>query len=53
MVGHYKRSKYLAEQVALKYAKEGLPVVIVNPAPGRRCRRETTPTGKIIVNFSW
>jgi len=32
MVGHYKRSKYLAEQVALKYAEQGLPLVVVNPA---------------------
>ena len=32
MAGHYKRSKYLAEQEVLKLAKEGLPVVIVNPS---------------------
>ena len=31
MTGHYKRSKYMAEQEALRYAAAGLPVVIVNP----------------------
>jgi dihydroflavonol-4-reductase len=52
MVGHYKRSKYLAEQVVLKYAKEGLPVVIVNPStPVGVADVKPTPTGKIIVNF--
>jgi dihydroflavonol-4-reductase len=52
MVGHYKRSKYLAEQVALKYAKEGLPVVIVNPStPVGEADVKPTPTGKIIVDF--
>lgn len=52
MVGHYKRSKYLAEQVALKYAKEGLPIVIVNPStPVGVADVKPTPTGKIIVDF--
>jgi dihydroflavonol-4-reductase len=32
MIGHYKRSKYLAEQVALEAAREGMSVVIVNPS---------------------
>ena len=32
LAGHYKRSKFLAEQVALRYAREGLPVVVV-PMP--------------------
>lgn len=53
MVGHYKRSKYLAEQVALELvANEGAPVVIVNPsAPiGPRDIRPT-PTGRIIVDM--
>jgi dihydroflavonol-4-reductase len=31
MAGHYKRSKFMAERVALEFACEGLPVVIVNP----------------------
>jgi dihydroflavonol-4-reductase len=52
MVGHYKRSKYLAEQVALRYAGEGLPVVIVNPStPVGIADVKPTPTGKIIVDF--
>lgn len=52
MVGHYKRSKYLAEQVALKYVQEGLPVVIVNPStPVGVADLKPTPTGKIIVDF--
>jgi dihydroflavonol-4-reductase len=52
MVGHYKRSKYLAEQVALKYVHEGLPVVIVNPStPVGVADVKPTPTGKIIVDF--
>lgn len=52
MVGHYKRSKYLAEQVALRYAREGLPIVIVNPStPVGIADVKPTPTGKIIVDF--
>lgn len=52
MVGHYKRSKWLAEQVALEKAKAGLPVVIVNPtAPIGDHDWKPTPTGKIIVDF--
>src|SRR6202790_5309211 len=52
MIGHYKRSKFEAEQCALRAAGAGLPVVIVNPTtsvgPGDWTR---TPTGKIIVDF--
>jgi len=52
MVGHYKRSKYLAEQEVLKLAREGLPVVIVNPsAPVGVGDVRPTPTGQIIVDF--
>ncbi len=52
MVGPYKRSKYLAEQVALEFAGGGLPVVIVNPtAPVGEADRKPTPTGKIMVDF--
>lgn len=52
MVGHYKRSKFLAEQVALRYAQEGLPVVIVNPStPVGVGDLKPTPTGKLIVDF--
>lgn len=53
MVGHYKRSKYMAEQAVLEVVqKESAPVVIVNPsAPiGARDIRPT-PTGRIIVDM--
>ena len=52
MTGHYKRSKYLAEQEALRYAAAGLPVVIVCPtAPVGEGDFKPTPTGKIIKDF--
>ena len=52
MTGHYKRSKWLAEQIALEKARAGLPVVIVNPtAPIGDHEWKPTPTGKIIVDF--
>lgn len=52
MVGHYKRSKYRAERVAEKWAREGLPVVIVNPsAPVGDLDVKPTPTGQMIVDF--
>lgn len=51
MVGHYKRSKFMAEQVALDYAHKGLPVVIVNPStPVGPGDHKPTPTGKLIVD---
>jgi dihydroflavonol-4-reductase len=52
MAGHYKRSKWLAEQIALEAARSGLPVVIVNPtAPVGDHDWKPTPTGKIILDF--
>lgn len=52
MAGHYKRSKYLAEQEVLKLARAGLPVVIVNPsAPVGEGDVKPTPTGQMIVDF--
>jgi dihydroflavonol-4-reductase len=52
MAGHYKRSKFLAEQVALGFAREGFPVVIVNPtAPVGDHDIKPTPTGGIILDF--
>jgi dihydroflavonol-4-reductase len=53
MTGHYKRSKWLAEQVALEKAQaDGAPIVIVNPtAPIGDHDWKPTPTGKIIVDF--
>lgn len=53
MQGPYKRSKFMAEQVALEFAKEGFPVVIVNPtAPVGDHDFKPTPTGKIVVDFA-
>ncbi len=52
MKNHYKRSKWQAEQVATKQARDGLPVIIVNPsAPVGPRDAKPTPTGKIIVDF--
>jgi dihydroflavonol-4-reductase len=52
MTGDYKRSKFMAEQVALDYARGGLPVVIVNPtAPVGDHDFKPTPTGKIVADF--
>jgi dihydroflavonol-4-reductase len=52
MAGPYKRSKFLAEQVALEFARDGFPVVIVNPtAPIGDHDFRPTPTGKIVVDF--
>src|ERR1700689_5367985 len=52
MIGHYKRSKFLAEQVAVEAARGGGPVVIVNPtAPVGPGDWKPTPTGRIILDF--
>lgn len=52
MTGHYKRSKYMAEQEALRAAAGGFPVVIVNPtAPVGDHDVKPTPTGQTIVDF--
>jgi dihydroflavonol-4-reductase len=52
MVGPYKASKFLAEQVALEFARRGLPVVVVNPsAPIGPWDVKPTPTGQMIVDF--
>ena len=52
MAGAYKRSKFLAEQVALQFAREGLPVVIVNPtAPVGDHDVKPTPTGQTVLDF--
>jgi dihydroflavonol-4-reductase len=52
MQGPYKRTKLLAEQVALEYARSGFPVVIVNPtAPVGDHDFKPTPTGRIVVDF--
>jgi dihydroflavonol-4-reductase len=52
MSNHYKRSKWRAEQVSLELARQGLPVVIVNPsAPVGPRDVKPTPTGQVIVDF--
>lgn len=52
LVGHYKRSKHLAQEVALAFARRGLPVVVVNPSfPVGPCDRRPTPTGQVILDF--
>jgi dihydroflavonol-4-reductase len=52
MTGAYKRSKFLAEKVALEFAASGFPVVAVNPtAPVGDHDVKPTPTGKIVLDF--
>lgn len=52
MVGHYKRSKFLTEQVVLEAARKGFPVVLVHPsAPVGPWDSRPTPTGQMIVDF--
>jgi dihydroflavonol-4-reductase len=52
MIGHYKRSKFLAEQEAIAAARAGQHVIILNPTtpigPGDA---KPTPTGRIVVDF--
>jgi dihydroflavonol-4-reductase len=52
MVGHYKRSKFLAEQEAIKAAEAGQQVMILNPTtPIGSHDAKPTPTGRIFVDF--
>ena len=52
VVGHYKRSKFLAEREAEAAAAAGLPVVIVNPStPIGEYDIKPTPTGQIVLDF--
>ena len=52
MVGHYKRSKFLAEQEAIAAAKAGQRVIILNPTtPIGPNDAKPTPTGRIFVDF--
>ncbi|MGH8159931.1 MAG: hopanoid-associated sugar epimerase [Rhodanobacter sp.] len=49
MIGHYKRSKFLAEALVRDYAERGVPVVIVNPSTPIGPRDiKPTPTGRIV-----
>jgi dihydroflavonol-4-reductase len=52
MVGHYKRSKFMAEQEAIKAARAGQQVIILNPStPIGPNDAKPTPTGRIFVDF--
>lgn len=52
MIGHYKKSKFLGEQVALEAGRKGADVVVVNPTtPIGEQDAKPTPTGRIIVDF--
>jgi dihydroflavonol-4-reductase len=52
MAGDYKRSKFLAEQVVLEFAREGFPAIIVNPtAPLGDHDVKPTPTGQTVLDF--
>ncbi len=52
MIGHYKRSKFMAEQVAFEAARSGVDVVVVNPTtPIGERDLKPTPTGRIVVDF--
>ncbi|MGO9584701.1 MAG: hopanoid-associated sugar epimerase [Limisphaerales bacterium] len=52
LTNHYKSSKWQAECLAVKLAKDGLPIIIVNPtAPVGLRDVKPTPTGQVIVDF--
>jgi dihydroflavonol-4-reductase len=52
MVGHYKRSKWMAEREVMNAAREGAPVVVAMPTtPVGPWDWKPTPTGKIILDF--
>jgi len=52
MIGHYKRSKFLAERQAIAAAQDGQQVVILNPTtPIGPNDSKPTPTGRIFVDF--
>jgi len=51
MIGHYKRSKFLAEEVARAAARGGASVVIVNPStPVGPGDVKPTPTGQLVLD---
>ena len=52
MIGHYKRSKWMAEQVAIEASRAGQEVIILNPTtPIGSLDTKPTPTGRIVVDF--
>jgi dihydroflavonol-4-reductase len=52
MIGHYKRSKFMAEQIAMEAGGAGQHVVVVNPStPVGEMDIKPTPSGRIVVDF--
>lgn len=52
MIGPYKRSKFMAEELALSAGRSGISVVVVNPTtPVGEGDIKPTPTGRIVVDF--
>jgi dihydroflavonol-4-reductase len=52
MIGHYKRSKWMAEQAAIEAARSGQQVIVLNPTtPIGAMDTKPTPTGRIVVDF--
>src|SRR6201993_2039900 len=52
MIGHYKRSKFMAERIALEAGRSGMHVVTVNPTtPIGEQDVKPTPTGRIVIDF--
>jgi dihydroflavonol-4-reductase len=52
MIGPYKRSKFMAEEIAIAVGKSGMDVVVVNPTtPVGERDIKPTPTGRIVVDF--
>jgi dihydroflavonol-4-reductase len=52
MIGHYKRSKWMAEQEVLREAKQGAPIIVAMPTtPVGPWDWKPTPTGKIVLDF--
>ena len=52
MIGPYKRSKFMAEEIALEAGRSGMDVVVVNPTtPVGERDIKPTPTGRIVVDF--
>src|SRR6266550_8410664 len=52
MIGHYKKSKFQAESLALEAGRNGAAVIVVNPTtPVGERDIKPTPTGRIIVDF--
>jgi len=52
MIGHYKRSKWMAERVAIEASRAGQDVIVLNPTtPIGSLDTKPTPTGRIVVDF--